>query len=350
MFLFTNDYSEGCHPNILAALSKTNLEQHSGYGDDAHSIEGKKLIKEKIGNPDAEIYFVSGGTQANLIVIASILRPHESVICAQTGHIFVHETGAIEATGHKINTIKSSDGKIRPEEIQLILDEHTTVPHMVKPKMVYISNSTEIGTIYKKKELENLSQFCKNKGLYLFLDGARLGSALCAGTNDLTLTDLSQLTDVFYIGGTKNGALLGEAIVINNKLLQEDFGFHLKQRGALMAKGRLLGIQFAELFRENLFFELAEHANRMAMKMGDAVREKGYCFLTESHTNQIFPILPNRIIDELSKFYSFYFWQKIDEERSAIRLVTSWATKEEAVDHFIKNLGVLSPLNHSTQI
>ena len=338
MYNFKNDYSEGCHPRIIEALFKTNLEQQEGYGDDEYCIQAKKLIRNNIEDQTADIHFVSGGTQANAIIIASALRPHESVICAHTGHINVHEAGAIEATGHRINSVYSADGKITANNIQTVLDEHTNVPHMVKPKLVYISNSTEIGTHYRKQELELLSKFCNVKHLYLFLDGARLGSALSALDNDITLSDLTKLTDVFYIGGTKNGALLGEAIVINNKNLKEDFGFHLKQRGALMAKGRLLGIQFAELFRDDLFFTLARHANAMAMKIADAIKNNGYSFLTESTTNQIFPILPNKLIEELSKKYSFYVWQKIDEEKSAIRMVTSWATNEEIVNRFIKDL------------
>ncbi|OFY20141.1 MAG: threonine aldolase [Bacteroidetes bacterium GWF2_33_38] len=338
MYNFKNDYSEGCHPAIIDAIIKTNDSQQEGYGDDDFSIEAKNFIRKKLNNLKSEIYFISGGTHANLTVIAAALRPHESVVCCNVGHINVHETGAIEATGHKINIIHSIDGKIRPSEIQAVIDEHNVIPHMVKPKLVYISNSTEIGTIYKKQELQDLSAYCKSKGLFLFMDGARLGSALCAKDNDLDISDLAILTDVFYIGGTKNGALLGEAIVINNEALKEDFGFHLKQRGALMAKGRVLGIQFAELFRNDLFFQLATHANTMAMKMADALKERGFSFLTQSTTNQIFPILPNKLIAELSKKYGFYIWQKMDENHSAIRLVTSWATKEEVIAQFVKDI------------
>ena len=280
---------------------------------------------------------VSGGTQSNLIVISAILKPYESVISANTGHIHVHEAGSIEATGHKINIIDTKDGKLTPQSLKLVLDEHTN-EHMVKPRLVFISNSTEIGTVYKKKEMEELSLFCKANNLLLYLDGARLGSALCSGENDLTLSDLSKLTDVFYIGGTKNGALLGEAIVINNNNLKQDFRFHLKQKGALLAKGRVLGIQFIELFREDLFFVLAKHANSMSMKLSHAIKELGYNFLTESTSNQINPILPNEIIEKLNQKYAFYVWSKIDDKKSAIRLVTSWATKKEVVDSFIDDL------------
>jgi threonine aldolase len=338
IYSFENDYCEGCHPRILEKLLKTTHEQQEGYGDDDYSKQAAELIKQKIKNKNAEIHFVSGGTQANLVVASAVLRPHESIISAYTGHINTHEAGAIEATGHKINSIFSSDGKVRVNDIKAVLEEHITVPHMVKPKMVYISNSTEIGTVYKKKELEDISAFCKKNGLHLFLDGARLGSALCAGGNDLTLADISRLTDVFYIGGTKNGAILGEAIVINNEKFKEDFGFHLKQRGALIAKGRLIGIQFLELFKDDLFFSLAKHANSMSMKMAKAIKENGHTFLTKPESNQIFPILPNKVIDKLSEKYKFYTWQKTDKESSAIRLVTSWATNEKVVDQFVKDI------------
>ena len=337
-YSFKNDYSEGCYPSILEALARTNLEQQEGYGEDDYCLQAKEIIRNIVANPNADVHFVSGGTQANLMVVAAALKPFESVICANTGHVQVHEAGAIEATGHKINTIVTNDGKIRPTDIQIILDEHTNVPHMVVPKMVYISNSTEVGTIYKKQELEALSSFCRSKKLYLFLDGARLGSALMAEDNNLTLAEIASLTDVFYIGGTKNGALLGEAIVINNDNLKTDFSFHLKQRGALMAKERLFGVQFTELFKNNLYFTLASHANAMAKKLADTIKASGFALLVESTTNQIFPILPNKIIAELEKSYGFYVWQKIDDQGSAIRLVTSWATGEEAVNQFIEDI------------
>ncbi len=259
IYRFTNDYSEGAHINILNALVESNLNQEIGYGNDSFCEEAKKLIKAKIKNENADIHFVSGGTQANLIIISSALRPHEAIIAASTGHINVHETGAIEATGHKICTVETEDGKLSVEHIKSVLENHSD-EHMVKPKMVFISNSTELGTIYKKAELEEISKFCKENNLYLHLDGARLGSALTSRDNDLTLDELSSLVDIFYIGGTKNGALLGEAIVINNDRLKEDFRYHIKQKGAMLAKGKVLGIQFVELFKNDLFFELANHA------------------------------------------------------------------------------------------
>ena len=257
------------------------------------------------------------------------------MISANKGHITIHEAGAIEATGHKINLVPSKDGKLTPRDLEAVLNHHTD-EHMVKPKLVFISNATEIGTVYRKRELKVLSSFCRDNGLFLYMDGARLGSALCSRDSDLRLTDLSKLVDVFYIGGTKNGALLGEAIVINNSALNQDFRFYLKQRGALLAKGRLLGLQFLELFKDDLFFDLAKHANLMAYKMSNAIKQRGYPFLHHSHSNQIFPILPNWVIKRLSEKYDFYVWSKVDKNHSVIRLVTSWATREEAVNRFIE--------------
>ncbi|MDF2856284.1 MAG: threonine aldolase [Neobacillus sp.] len=337
MYSFKNDYSEGAHPRILNALLESNLVQDEGYGEDQFSREAIELLKGIIGRTDVDIHLLSGGTQTNLTAISAFLRPHEAAIAANTGHILGHETGAIEATGHKILSIDVDDGKLTPSAIQTTLELHTD-EHMVKPKLVYISNSTEIGTIYNKKELEQLNEYCKLKNLLLYMDGARLGSALCSEESDLTLNEISSLVDAFYIGGTKNGALLGEALVICSDILKEDFRYHIKQKGGLLAKGRVLGIQFLELFRDNLFFELALHANKMADMLRDALITENYTFLTHAPTNQIFPIFPNAIINELQRKYAFHIWEKIDENNSAIRLVTSWATKEEAVIAFTKDI------------
>ena len=337
-YSFKNDYSEGAHPRILDALIKYNLTQQNGYGLDEYSLNAAKFIRDKCAAPNASVHFVSGGTQANLTVISAFLRPHESVVSAHTGHIFTNESGAIEATGHKIHGVETADGKLRPQDVQNILDAHQNVPHQLKQRLVYISNSTEIGTIYSKKELQELYEFCQNKNLILFMDGARLGHALTAETSDMSLADIAKYTDAFYLGGTKNGALIGEAIVINNPALQDEFGFHLKQKGALLAKGRLLGIQFEELMRDNLYFELADHANRQAMKIKEAFEEIGCDFLAETFTNQIFPVLSAKQIDQLSEKYDFYIWKKIDSERSAIRLITSWSTTDETVAGFINEL------------
>ncbi|MED4036810.1 low specificity L-threonine aldolase [Niallia taxi] len=337
MYSFKNDYSEGAHPKILQGLIETNLVQEAGYGEDSFTLQAIDLIKEKMENTDVDIHLLSGGTQTNLTAISAFLRPHEAAIAPASGHIFVHETGAIEATGHKVVTIDTEDGKLTPAHIQQVLDEHTD-EHMVKPKLVYISNSTEIGSIYQKSELQELKSFCANHNLLLFLDGARLGSALCADNNDLQLSDLPNLVDAFYIGGTKNGALLGEALVIVREDLKADFRYHIKQKGALLAKGRLLGIQFLELFRDDLFFELAEHANKMAGLLREGLQKENIEFLIDSPTNQIFPILPNERIKKLQKNYAFIVWSKFDADRSTIRLVTSWATKEEAVHQFLKDI------------
>lgn len=337
LYSFKNDYSEGAHPRILNALVETNLEQEDGYGEDRYTQQAIGFLKERMGSPDVDIHLLSGGTQTNLIAISAFLRPHEAAMAASSGHILGHETGAIEATGHKILSIESKDGKLTPLQLKEVLDTHTD-EHMVKPKLVYISNSTEIGSIYSKIELERLREFCDGNNLLLFMDGARLGSALCSEESDLVLSDLPSLVDAFYIGGTKNGALLGEALVICRDSLKEDFRYHMKQKGALLAKGRLLGTQFLELFRDNLFFDLARHANKMAALLKEELISLNIKFLTHSPSNQLFPILPHSIINELQSKYAFHIWEKVDNEHSVIRLVTSWATKEEAVLAFIEDL------------
>ena len=337
-YSFKNDYAEGAHPRVLETLIQSNLIQQNGYGLDDYSESAEIIIKQKINNPKAKVFLVSGGTQANLRVISAFLRPHESVVSAATGHIFTNESGAIEATGHKVHAIETSTGKITPEDIQKILDVHQNKPHQVKQKMVYISNSTEVGTIYSKKELVDLYQFCQENNLYFFVDGARLGHALTAETNDLTLEDFGKYTDAFYLGGTKNGALIGEAIIINNERFQEEFGFHLKQKGAMLAKGRVLGIQFQELLKDDLYFDLARHANQQAMKIKDAFKQIGCEFMSETFTNQIFPILNLSQIEKLSVNFDFYVWKKLSEEESAVRLITSWATPNDIIEKFITEI------------
>ncbi|WP_054740919.1 threonine aldolase family protein [Cellulosilyticum ruminicola] len=337
MYSFKNDYSEGAHPNIIEALVKSNLEQTSGYGQDAYTEEAVHSIKEIVKDENVDVHLLVGGTQTNLTAISAFLRPHEAVISVETGHVCVHETGAIEATGHKVIAVPSENGKIRAGQILKVLATHTD-EHMVKPKLVYISDSTEIGTIYTKAELEAISSVCKANGLYLFLDGARIGSALMCKENDLKMEDFPSLTDAFYIGGTKNGALMGEALVICNPTLKADFRYHIKQKGGLLAKGRLLGIQFAQLFKEDLFFSLATYANEMADLLRAAIKETGYEFFSESPTNQIFVIFPNEILEKLEKDFDFTIWEKIDEKRTAVRLVTSWATTRKGVESFIKAL------------
>jgi threonine aldolase len=333
-YRFFNDYSEGAHPKLLDLMVNTNLHQEDGYGNDSLSRQAEELLKQAVKNPQAAVHFVTGGTQANLIVLASLLKPYESVIAASTAHINVHEAGAIEATSHKIHAVESTDGKLSPDKIQAVVDLHTD-EHMVKPRVVFISNSTEVGTVYSKKELESIAQVCRANSLYLYLDGARLGCALASKGSDLTLANLSKLVDIYYVGGTKNGALLGEAIIINTPELQTNFRYHLKQRGALLAKGRLVGAQFVGLFSDGLFFELARHANAMAEELAQSIGEQGFHFLTDSPTNQIFPILPDALIAELQKLYGFYVWCRVDAGHSAIRLVTSWTTQNSNVDEFI---------------
>jgi threonine aldolase len=339
MYSFKNDYSEGAHSRILNALVKTNLEQTDGYSTDCHTERAIELLKKKIDCEDVDIHLLVGGTQVNLTAISAFLRPHEAVIGADTSHINCHETGAIEATGHKVITVKTDDGKLTTNLVQRVVDAHTD-EHMVKPKLVYISNSTELGTLYKKSELEELHKCCIKNNLLLYLDGARLGTALVSEENDLTLSDLPKIVDAFYIGGTKNGALFGEALIICNNVLKEDFRYFIKQKGGLLAKGRLLGIQFEELFKDDLYFDIARHANNMAILLKNALKKKGYKFLTDSSTNQQFPIIPNDIIKKIGEKYSFNFERVIDENNTAIRLVTSWATEEANVLEFIEDLKI----------
>ena len=341
MYSFKNDYSEGAHESILQALLDTNKEQMDGYGEDYISTQATKHLKSFFVNQDIDIHYFSGGTQTNLTAISAFLRPHEAVIAAETGHILVHETGAIEATGHKVIAVPTQNGKVSADQIESVMLMHED-EHMVLPKLVYISNSTEVGTIYTRYELESIKAMCTTHNLFLYMDGARLGSAMMASDNDVTFEELSTIFDAFYIGATKNGALLGEALVICREELKSYFRYHIKQKGALLAKGRLLGIQFQTLFKENLYFDLAKHANKMAKDLTSGIAACGFTFLIESTTNQIFPILPNAIIDSLTEFFDFYVWSTIDDSTSAIRLVTSWATPQHAIDEFIHQLNLLS--------
>jgi threonine aldolase len=335
--LFFDDYSEGAHPRILEALSRTNLQQEPGYVMDSFALEATGFIRERFGSPHADVHFVASGTQANLVVLSAILKPYESVIAGEFGHINTHESGSIEATGHKINAVKGQAGKVRPDEVQAMVDMHD-FDQMVLPRAVYISQSTELGTVYTKAELEALSGKCKEHGLYLFVDGARLGAALASEACDVDPETLAKLVDVFYIGGTKNGALIGEAIVIVNPVLQDHFRYNLRQRGGLLAKGRAVSIQFLELFRDDLYFDIARHANAMAKQLAAGIRECGYQTFVDAPTNQVFPIFPNTVIEQLQPSYGFHVWEKFDEQSSVVRLVTSWATEENAVSEFLGTL------------
>lgn len=341
MYSFNNDYSEGAHPEILQELLKTNEIQTIGYGLDEHTAHAVELIKERISCKEVDIHMLTGGTQTNLIAISSFLRPYQAVIAAETGHIAVHETGAIEATGHKILTANTVDGKLTVGHIQKLVESHTD-EHMVKPKMVYISNPTEVGTTYTKNELKNLYDYCQLHRMYLYLDGARLGSALMEEGNTVLLSDYPKYTDAFYIGGTKNGALYGEALVICNDDLKEDFRYHIKQKGGLLAKGRVLGVQFETLFRDDLYFRIGEHENRMAQMLREGIMALGYSFLYDSRTNQLFPVFPNGVIEEMSKEFLFSVWETVNEHYTAIRLVTSWATKESMVEAFLLRLSQIT--------
>lgn len=341
-YSFLDDYSEGCHPLILDALANTNLQQQTAYGNDDYCEAAREAIRRHAAAPGAEVHFVSGGTLANIIIISSVLRPHEAVIAASTGHIVLRETGAIEATGHKIITMPSADGKLTAEDIDSAVANNSHYPHMAKPRLVYISNATEAGTLYTKAELQALSKACKAHELLLLLDGARLGAAVSAPISDLTLSDVAKLTDIFWIGGTKAGTLLGEAIVIPNPSLAKDFDFHIKQRGGLLAKGRLLGIQFKVLFEDDLFFTLTRHANAMAGKLSEAFVRAGHCLDAPTESNQVFPILPDAVIEALQEQFDFYTWRKIDERNSVIRMVTSWASETEQIDAFIDALNKAS--------
>lgn len=341
MLRFECDYTEGAHPRILEALMKTNREQTQGYGEDEFCETARKIIRLACGNEDMNVHFLVGGTQANATVIASILRPHQAVVCAETGHIAAHETGAIEATGHKVITIPSEDGKLDPVKVRKLIDEHwndSTREHCPQPGMVYISHPTETGLIYTKRELKELKRVCDDRHIPLFLDGARLGYALAADENDVFMADLAKLCDVFYIGGTKVGAMFGEAVCICNEELNRDFRYHIKQHGGMLAKGRFLGIQFETLFRDGLYLEISRNAVTQAMRIKEAFSSSGCEFLYDSPTNQQFPIINGAVLSELSKNYSFSHWKELSGDRTAVRFVTSWATKPENVDTLVNDI------------
>ncbi len=341
MILFQSDYLEGAHPKVLEKLVQTNLAQTPGYGEDDYCQQAAALIREKCACPQADVHFLVGGTQTNLTVISAALRPHQGVLCAGTGHINVHETGAIEATGHKVLALNGPDGKITAAQVEKAVLEQADFEHTVKPGMVYISFPTEVGTLYSAEELRLLRAVCDRYSLYLFLDGARLGYGLHGKGTDVTLPMLSALCDVFYIGGTKVGALFGEAVVITNDALKPDFRYFMKQRGGLLAKGRLLGVQFSALMSDGLYDEISAHAQRLAMLIRDTLRSKGIPFLIESPTNQQFPIFENSMLATLTEKYTFSFWEKVNDSHTAVRICTSWATREEDVQALLDDVGRL---------
>ena len=345
MILFHNDYSEGCHEKVLEALVRTNMEQTPGYSEDCYCAAAAAKIRKSCGREDLAVHFLVGGTQANLTVIAAALRPHQGVLCADSGHVNVHETGAIESTGHKVIGLPSKEGKITAEQVSTYVKNHFADPsfeHTTQAGMVYISNPTEWGTLYSRNELEELSRVCRREGLYLFLDGARLGYGLMAPENDLTLADLARLCDVFYIGGTKVGILFGEAVVISNPALAKDFRYIIKQRGAMLAKGRLLGVQFDALFEDELYFRISAHADTLAQKIADCFRELGYDFFMPPQSNQLFPILPEAVRTALRGKYTFIEMDWMDEDRRVRRVCTSWATREENVTALCGDLKKIS--------
>lgn len=338
MIHFESDYTQGAVPEIIKRLTETNMEMTVGYGEDEYCESARNKIRNEIGNQNADVHFLVGGTQTNLIFITSALRPHQGVLCAETGHIFAHETGAIESCGHKVLTLPSSDGKITAEQVKNAVVAHRndpTMEHTVQPKLVYISFPTENGTIYSKKELTDLYSVCGEMNLILYIDGARLGYGLCCSENDLSLSDIAESCDAFYIGGTKVGALFGEALVITKNELKEDFRYIIKQKGAMFAKGRLLGLQFDTLFTDSLYFKYSKHATDLSQRLREAFVKKGIEMYFDSPTNQLFPILTKEQHEKLSEKFVFCFWARVGEN-TAVRFCTSWATSKDDVDTLIK--------------
>lgn len=341
MIYFTSDYVEGAHPNILNRLIETNFDQTPGYGEDKYCQSAKKKIKEIIKNDNADVHFLVGGTQTNLTVIASALRPYQGVIAPEEGHIAVHETGAIEATGHKVLTLPSVDGKISGAQVDEYVNAHFASPtaeHEIQPGMVYVSFSTESGTLYSNQQLSDLYSVCKKHNIPLFVDGARMGYGLMSDACDMTIADIASLCDVFYIGGTKCGALFGEAVVITNDALKKDFRYMIKQRGGMLAKGWLLGIQFDTLFTDDLYFKICKSAINHAVKIRSAFESRGIKMFGSSMTNQQFPILTDTQIKYLEKNNVFEVWGKYDESHTIVRFCTSWATTETNVASLIKDI------------
>lgn len=344
MIHFNCDYSEGAHPKLLQALVETNLEQTFGYGEDPHCQKAAETIRALCAR-DVDVHFLVGGTQTNLTVISAALRPHQSVLCAGQGHIYVHETGAIEAGGHKVVPLESEEGKLTAAQVVSAVCGHygdPTAQHMTQPKMVYISNPTELGAVYTRAELEALHNVCQAHDLILYMDGARLGYGLASPENDLDMKSIAALCDVFYIGGTKVGALFGEALVIANPDIRKDFRYIMKQKGGLLAKGRLLGIQFYELFRDGLYFRISAHAIAMANSLRETLAHCGYPLAAGGQTNQIFVALPDTVLAELEKSYACDDSGRLSDTTRLVRFCTSWATREEDIEALSKDIRRLS--------
>ncbi len=337
MIHFRNDYSAGAHPAVLDALTRTNLELTAGYGCDPYCEAAANTIRKLCDAPHAEVHFLVGGTQSNKTVIAAALRPYEAIIAAHTGHICVHETGAIENNGHKIIHCPSSDGKVTPDMIRTVMNTHSS-EHMVVPRLVYISNTTEVGTVYTRAELSALHIVCDEFGLLLYCDGARLGSAMTIKGADTTFADYAVYCDAFTIGGTKNGLLFGEALVITDYALTSNFRHCMKQQGAILAKGRLLGVQFDAILKDNLYLELAAHANRLAQRLTEGLMGMNIPLLAQSPSNQVFPILPNAVVEELEKNFTFEIQERVDEEHTCIRFVTAWCSTDEDVTALLDSI------------
>lgn len=341
MISFESDYICGAHPEVLKHLCETNLEPLSGYGTDHYCIQAKDKIRQACKCPEAEVEFLTGGTQTNQIVIATMLKDYQGVVAARTGHVNIHEAGAIEYTGHKVLTVEPENGKVLPQRLRAYLETFyadETHEHMVFPGMVYISHPTEYGTLYTKSELEELASICRQYDMPLYLDGARLGYGLMSHQTDVTLADIARCCDVFYIGGTKVGALCGEAVVFTKGNRPEHFMNSVKKRGALLAKGRLTGVQFDALFTDDLYFRIGSHAIEMAERLKKIFSDRGYAFLLESPTNQQFIILENRKMEQLKAQVVFSFWEPVDEDHTAVRFATSWSTTQEDLDELEKIL------------
>lgn len=338
MLYFVNDYSEGAHEKILQHLINTNMEQLAGYGEDIYCKAAKEKIKKACGCENAEVYLLTGGTQTNQTVIDTVLKPYEGVVAAQTGHVSTHEAGAIEYTGHKVLELPQKNGKICAEDLKNMMKTFygdANHEHMVFPGMVYISHPTEYGTLYSKKELAELSEVCKEYQLPLYLDGARLIYGLVSRETDVTLKDIAELCDIFYIGGTKAGALCGEAVVFTGNSMPKHFVTQVKQHGALLAKGRLLGVQFDALFTDELYQKIGKNAIETAEVLKEGLQKKGYRFFIDSPTNQQFIVLEDTKMKELEKDVQFSFWEKADDSHTVVRFATSWATKMEDVEELL---------------
>lgn len=340
LYNFMNDYNECAHERILEAIAQANRDQDDSYGLDRRCANARMLIQARLG-AKSDVHFLVGGTQANLTIIAASIQPYQGVVCAECGHINVHETGAIEATGHKVLPLPTEHGKISAAQIAQYVAAHyadATAEHMVQPGMVYLSQPTEVGTVYKKCELEAISSVCKQYDMPLYIDGARLGNSFAAEGADVFFPELAQFASAFSIGGTKMGALFGEALVINDPAIKKDFRYHMKQRGGMLAKGRLLGIQFETLFKDGLYDEIGRHAVLQAQRIAAGVQAKGYALFVDSPSNQVFPILPRGLLQTLAMEFGYAFWQTYDEQNDVVRFCTSWATPPQMVDALLQRI------------